>query len=140
MSTNALESQGMKIYVGDSGSPEAFAAIPEVKSIGGPDGQAALRDVTDLDSSAKEFEPGLKDEGNVTLSIQYIPQNAVHTTLRSAFSNRTLKSFKIEFTDAGVTQWEFDGYVTGFAVSAAIDETLMASVTIKVTGAVVESA
>ena len=140
MSTDALESQGMKVYVGDVGSPNAFQAIPYVVSIGGPDGQAALRDVTDLDSTGKEYEPGLKDEGSVTLSLQYVPQNAVHAILRSAFSARTKKRFRIDFTDSGVTSWEFDGFVTGFAVSAGVDETVMGSVTIKVTGAIMESA
>jgi hypothetical protein len=40
MSDIAIESQGTTIAIGDVGSPAGFTDIPEVRSIGGPDGQA----------------------------------------------------------------------------------------------------
>lgn len=136
MSSAALESQGMKIYVGDVGSPNNFVAIPEIKSISGPDGSAPLRDVTDLDSTAKEFEPGLKDEGSLQLSVMFVPQNAVHKALRDAWSNRTLKAFYLLFADSQATKWLFSGYVTAVQGNFAVDESAMATITIKITGAI----
>lgn len=139
MSDAALEAQGTKIYVGDIGSPPAFAEIVEVRSISGPDGQASWIDTTDLASAAKEGRPGLKDEGQVRLRLFYVPDAASHVTLRSAFSGRTQKKFKIEFTDtAPIKIWEFSGYVTGFQVGAEVDGAIMADVTIRITDAISE--
>jgi hypothetical protein len=136
MSDIAIESQGTNIYVGATGSPADYALIPEVRSIGGPDGQANMIDTTDLASTAKEFRPGLKDEGQIRLGIFYVPTNTVHQTLRSAYSARTQKQFKIVYTDGEI--WEFDGYVTGFSVNNEVDNVTRGDVTIKITGAIRE--
>lgn len=139
MSDIALEAQGMKIYVGDFGSPEAYQSIPEVRSIAGPDGQASWIDTTDLSSTAKEGRPGLKDEGQVRVQIMYVPGNSVHASLRTAFSARTKKSFRIEFTDtAPSTKWDFPGYVTGFQVRGEVDGAIQADVTIRIADAITQ--
>jgi hypothetical protein len=139
MSTSALSSQGVTIAVG-AGSPDDPTTIPEVSSINGPSGSATIIDVTDLSSTAKEKTMGLMDEGQVTLDINYLPDNAVHETLRTARANKTLKSFVITFTDTAPASWfRFNGYVTGFAVTAGVDQALKASVTIEITGAVTKS-
>jgi hypothetical protein len=138
MSDIALEAQGTIFYVGDAGSPPNLTAIPEIRSIRGPDGQASWIDTTDLSSTAKEGRPGLKDEGQIRLSIFYVPDNAVHATLRNAYSARTKKRFGIDFTDtAPITKWEFDGFVTGFSIQGEVDGALVAEVTIKITDAIV---
>lgn len=140
MSDLALEAQGMKIYLGDVGSPNAFAEIPEVRSINGPDGQAGWIDTTDLSSTAKEGRPGLKDEGQVRLGMFYVPDNVVHAALRSAFSSRTKKRFRIDFTDtAPAKTWEFDGYVMNFAVRGEVDNAIQADVTIRISDAITEA-
>lgn len=140
MADQALDAQGTKIYVGDTGSPNQFVEIPEVRSLRGPDGSASWMDTTDLSSTAKEGRPGLPDNGSVRLSIHYVPDNTVHNTLRTAFGARTKKQFAIDFTDtAPVTRWEFSGYVTGFSVSGEVDGILMADVTIRVTEAITQS-
>jgi predicted secreted protein len=139
MSVNAVEAQGTKIRVSADGSPPSFSDIPEVRTIGGPDGSAPTIDVTDLDSTAREYILGLKDEGQIQLGFMYRPANSVHQTLRNAFSNRTLMQFQIDFTD-DATRWEFDGYVTGFPISAAVDTVVEGTITIKITGAIAELA
>lgn len=137
MSDIALEAQGTTLDVGDTGSPPSFVNIPEIRSIGGPDGQANLIDTTDLNSAAKEFRPGLKDEGQMRLSMFYVPDSATHVTLRNAYSARTKKAFRLTFTDtAPATVWEFDAYVTGFATRLEVDNALMADVTLKITDAI----
>lgn len=137
MSDIALEAQGMTLDVGDTGSPPAFVNIPEIRSIGGPDGQANWIDTTDLNSTGKEGRPGLKDEGQVRLRLFYVPDSAPHATLRNAYSARTQKAFRLTFTDtAPVTIWEFDAYVIGFSVAGEVDAALMADVTLRITGPV----
>lgn len=139
MSTSAVLTQGTKFAVSADGSPPSFSNIPEIKTIGGPDGSAPTIDVTDLDSTAREYVLGLKDEGSFSLTINYIPANTVHAQLRTAWANRTLMQFRVTFADSGTTVWEFDGYVTGFSQNAGVDTVLEATVGIKITGAIYET-
>jgi hypothetical protein len=139
MSTSAVQSQGTKLRVSADGSPPSFSDIPELRTIGGPDGSAPTIDVTDLDSTAREYILGLKDEGQLQCGFMYRPSNTVHRTLRNAFSNRTLMQFQLDFAD-DATRWEFDGYVTGFPVSFGVDTVVEGTLTIKITGAIAELA
>lgn len=136
MSSSALESQGMVIKRGNGASPEVFTTIPEVRSISGPDGSANEIDVTDLSSTAKEFRLGLKDEGNITLDMMYIPGNTVHAGLKTDRTNRTLRNFTLTFTDSPATTWSFSAYVQGLAVSNDVDGVTTASVTLRISGAI----
>lgn len=139
MSSNALSSQGMTIAIGPTGSPQVLTVVPDVVSIGGPSGSANLLDATDLSSTGKEYKTGLKDEGEITLELNYIPDNAVHSELRAAFSASTTKAARLTFTDvAPTTKWDFSFIVSGFNVSAAVDALLRATVTLKITGAITE--
>ena len=139
MSSNAILSQDTVIAVSQDESPPSFSDIPEVRTIGGPDGSAPTIDVTDLDSTAREYKLGLKDEGSFQLGIMYIPQNAVHQTLRDAWSDRTALRFRLTFTDATTTVWEFTGYVTGLAGNIGVDTVVEATVGIKITGAIYQT-
>ena len=139
MSSSALQSQGMVIQISDEASPEVYTTIPEVMSIDGPGGSAAVIDVTDLSSNAKEKRAGLQDEGQVTFEIAFLPTNATHLLLRTVRSAGTVRSFRILFTDSPQTQWDFDALVLGFAISNAVDDVTKASVTLEVTGAVTQS-
>lgn len=137
MSDIALEAQGITLDVGDTGSPPTFTNIPEIRSIGGPDGQANWIDTTDLNSTGKEGRPGLKDEGQIRLRMFYVPDSTTHAALRTAFSARTKKSFRLSYTDtAPITIWEFDAFVTGFSISAEVDSALMVDVTLRITDAI----
>lgn len=139
MSSNALESQGMVIKRGNGASPEVFTAIPEVRSINGPDGSASEIDVTDLSSTSREFRMGLKDEGTITLDMMFIPANTVHAGLRTDRANRTLRNFQLLFTDSPATTWSFAAYVQGLSVSNEVDAVTTASVTLRISGSITES-
>lgn len=132
-SVNALTSQGITVGIG-SGSPVSYSDIPEIKTFNGPGGAGQVIDVTDLDSSAMEKIMGLPDEGQLTFDINYIPDNAVHASLRTARDNQTLTPFKITFTDDSATEWTFNAYVTGFTVTGGVNAALNASVTLEITG------
>jgi hypothetical protein len=140
MSSQALEAQGMEVKIGDGASPEVFTAISEIKTFSGPGGSATVIDVTDLSSSAKEKRMGLADEGQLSFTINYIPNDTQHAALRTARATRDETNFKLVFTDdSPSTTWSFSGFVTGFAVSGAVDGVVEANVTIEITGAISES-
>lgn len=140
MSANAIEAQGVTVEWFDSvGSPNEFRVIPEVKSISGPSGSAAVIDTTDLGSTAKAKRMGLPDEGQLQLTINYIPDNVIHMGLRSVRVARTLEQFRITWTDTGATTFTFNGYVSGFALSGAVDGIVEGTVTIEISGAITEA-
>jgi hypothetical protein len=138
--SEAIEAQGCEIKRGGGGSPETFTTIPEIKSFSGPGGSASILDVTSLQSTAKEKRVGLKDEGQLSLTINYNPDNTVHAGLRTDRSNRTLRNFQIVFTDGSpATTWSFSAYVSGFSVQGAVDAIVEATVTLEISGDITES-
>ena len=140
MSSNALEAQGMLIKIGNGASPEVFSTISEIKTFSGPTGSAAVIDVTDLSSTAKEKRMGLADEGQLSFTINYIPDNTQHTLLRTRRASRDETDFKMVFTDdSPSTTWSFSAFVTGFAVSGAVDNVVEANVTLEITGSITQS-
>lgn len=139
MSSNALEAQGMKIQRGNGAATEIFADIPEIKTFSGPGGSASVIDTTDLSSAAKEKRMGLMDEGQVQMSLNYVPSEVTHAGLRADRASRVLRNFKIVFTDDPITTWSFSAYVLSFAVAGAVDGVVEATVTLEITGAIVES-
>src|SRR4051812_7748684 len=106
----AIESQGVKLYV-SVGSPTEWNAIGNVTGIKGPGGAASVIDVTNLDSSAKEKLMGLPDEGQISVELNYDPDNTQHTLLRVSRRSRTRLEFKIQLTDATNTLLTFAAYV-----------------------------
>ena len=140
MSTNAMESQGIKIARGDGASPEVFTDIPEIREFTGPGGSASVIDVSDLDSTFREKILGLPDEGQLSFTVHYIADNAVHVNLRADRAARTLRNFRITWTDASPAKiWTFAGYVTEFSVSGGVDDVVLAAVVIEITGAITET-
>lgn len=114
--------------------------IAEVTNIGGPSLARDAIDATHHTSPGawREFIKGLKDAGEVSLDIQYIPTSTTHNTtttgLLSDFAdNTTYSTWTLTFPDT--TVWTFPGFLTAFEPSAPIDDKLTASVTIKVSGA-----
>ncbi len=140
MSSLALEAQGTVLKIGNGASPEVFSAISEIKTFTGPGGSAAVIDVTDLSSAAKEKRMGLADEGQLSFTINYIPSDTEHAALRTARATRVETNFQLVFTDASPsTTWDFSGFVTNFAVSGSVDGVIEAQVTIEITGAIEEN-
>lgn len=131
----AIESQGITIQY-TVGSPTEFAGLANVTGFQGPGGSAAVIDVTNLSSSAKEKMMGLPDEGQFTIDINLDPDDAGHQALRNARANRTRCEFKINFTDPTPASARFFGYVLGFQITGRVDDVVKLSVTIEIDGAV----
>lgn len=134
MTSLAVATQGTKLYIGDSGSPNAFQQIPDVTNI--PSFGASERpriDVSNMDSTVREFRYGLADTGAVEFEINFVPDNAVHHAMELAAENNTQKSLKVELSDG--TTYEGVGYFEAFAKSAEVDNVYKASITFKWSGA-----
>ena len=136
MSDKALKTQGTKIAVGDGASPEVFTDIGDIEGWSGLDGQVTEIDVTDLDSTSKEFIMGLKEEGSFQVDLNWIPANAEQVSLRADMNAGTKRNFKVTGTDSPATVIIFAAFVTQFSMSGTKDDKVTASITLRITGAV----
>ena len=85
MPSTAITAQGITIA---RFGTTTFETIPNVVSFQGPGGQASVIDVTNLASTAKEKRVGLRDEGQLSLSLHFNPDDTVHQGLRTDRANR----------------------------------------------------
>jgi hypothetical protein len=122
---------------------QTMAEIAEMTGISGPSQSNSEIDITSLQSTAKEFIPGLLDNGQVTLEgLLNFDATAQQTNMMSDQQERGLRSFDIRFTDEGATAGDqpsfyyFDAYVVNFAPAVTVDDAAKVSMTLKVTGEV----
>lgn len=130
----AFRSVGTVLKVGSDVSAVAVANITE---IGGISLSADSIDVTSLDSDGgyKEFIPGFKDAGEVSLSGFFNPATGKgQKELYDLFESGETSAFTIEFPPKTKAKWAFNGVVTGFETSASLEDPISFSGTIKVSG------
>jgi hypothetical protein len=136
MSHTTIESQGATLAISIGTSPTSFSTIANVIDVTGPGGSAAVIDITNLASVAREKRMGLPDEGQVTFNVQLDPDNTTHQALRDARKNRTECEFRITLTDSTPTTLTWRGFVLNFSITLAVDDVVKASITVEVNGAV----
>lgn len=138
----AHDSQGTVIYVSDGiGSPDNWLAIDGVTNIRDlRSGSGAEIDVTDLSSTAKEFQLGLKDEGSMSMDVIANRADAGYQRLAALRDSRAVGSFKIE-VPVGSPNWmlSFTGIVVTLPLTFAVDDVVRGTVTIRVSGAINET-
>ncbi len=128
------DAQGTKLYVGDSGSPDASAQVSQVRRVSDPAFARPWKDRTDLDSTWREGKPGMPEIGEFSVELFWDGDaGQQHDTLRSAWINNTKKNFKILWPDGN--QVVFDGYVVNLSGQEEVDGDLVRTVTIHGDGA-----
>ena len=108
-----------------------------LKDISGPGFSRDTHDASTQTTDWAEVIPGLKQPGEVTFGINFVPTDPSHdpsTGLIKDFVDGTLRNFRLIFPDPGTTTWQFAAYVTNFEPDAPVDGVLTASVTISING------
>jgi len=109
-------------------------AIGEVVSFNGPGITANVIDVTTLQSTAKEKLVGLQDPGQVSLSVLFNVETSseIHRALESDMVSRTKRWYDIIETHPTTHKGAmfFNGYVSGFSITGAVDQALKADISI----------
>ena len=136
MSSSALESQQTTLQMANVGSPADYETINEVRDLNFRTGSAAVIDVTDLLSTAKEKRMGLQDEGQCTFTLNFIPTDEKHAELLTAKGDRQARNFKLTLSDG--TAYTFSGFVLAVPMSAAVDGVLTSAVVVEITGGITE--
>lgn len=138
MTTGALAAYGVLLKIGNGATSETFTTIAEVRDIEGPELELEAKEVTSHDSGGwREYIGTLLTGGEVSFELNFIPTNATQSYssgLIEDMVNRTKRNFQIIFSDTGATTWAFSALVTGFKPSAAVEDELLAEVTLQVTG------
>lgn len=143
MATDALIGNGGKFELGnDDGPPETFTEVAEVTNISPPSDQVDVIDATHLQSpdATREFIIGLRDPGECTLDINFVPGGAGDTKLQAVRAARKPVTCRITYPPVGAAAavtWTFTGILTGYEPAAPNDDKMTASVTFKVTGSYV---
>lgn len=114
--------------------------IAEITDIGIPELSRDMIEVTHHQSPAmwRERIKGLKDAGEVSITINYIPTNSTHNSaaglLGDLANDTTNGTYTLVFPDVAATTWSFAGAISKFSGKAPIDDRLTADITIQVMG------
>lgn len=122
-------SVGTKFTIGET-------AVGGLTSIGGVEISAETTDVTALDNTTgyKEYLGGFKDGGEVPLEGFLDGNDAGQDAMYTAMEDQEVHQFAIVFPEAIGKTWTFPGVVTKFATSAALNDGIKFSASVKVTG------
>jgi hypothetical protein len=119
-----------------------YTTIAEIISVNGPSEALETIDVTNMDSPSnyREYIATFIDGGEVSFEANFLPGNATHQGMASDLRGRTLRNFKLLFTQFSPTRtFAFAGLVTKFDRTSAVAAKVTASCTIKISGAITES-
>lgn len=133
MATSAKIGYGTLFKIGNGASPEVFTTVAEVTSITPPGMSRDAIDATHEESPDgwREFIGGLKDGGEVSLELNFVPGSAT-TILLMAEIEANAGNKQIVFTTGEI--FSFVALCTNFEPEAPLDDKMVASVTYKVSG------
>lgn len=137
MTTNAKIGHGALFKIENSASPPVLTTVGEITSITMPSISRDAVDVTHSESPEKwrEFIAGLKDGGEVSCELNFVPGAAGTTLLMAQLDVDTVSVCEISLPMfATAYKWSFNAILTGFDPQAPIAEKQVATVTFKVTG------
>lgn len=138
MTTQAQIGHGTTFEINTSvlNSPDQWVAIAEVVSVTPPSLSRDAVDATHSTSPEKwrEFIPGLRDGGEVTLEVNFIPSGIGTSQIIDTFNSDDKVQARINFPDSPVTTWQFEAFITAFEPDAPFDDKMSATVTFKLSG------
>ena len=122
----------------DSNGAGAFVAIANVGDIEGLGRAREAIEVTTHDSPDKyrEFVKGLKDGGEVTLTINFDPGETSHQALDADFEEDELRAYQIVALPGEPDEMtcEFNALITDLSDSYPVEDKMEREVTIKISG------
>jgi hypothetical protein len=139
----AEESQGVRLFQATAVSPNnlvrstlATAKIGEISDFTGPGGAAAVIDVTHLGSTAKEKLIGLRDEGQLSFSLNFNATDVGQVLFIADRAARTKRTYVLKFSSSDAVPHEvlFQGYPMQFSIAGAVDNKVTANAVIEITG------
>lgn len=136
--TSARLGYGTLLQAGNStdGASTSYTTIAEVRDISLPQRSLELLDATHQESpdGYQEYVPGLKDGGEVSFEVNWLPDATTQANLVTDFENRTRRDFKIIESNTAASYWTFTAYVSKIAPEAPVQGVARASFTLRISG------
>jgi predicted secreted protein len=129
--TDALLGYGTKVAIKDNGS---YADLDEVISVTPPNQQVEQVEATHTQSPnrTREYISGLNDPGECSFDMNFVPGSSSDTRLLALKTSGAYKDTRITFPNA--VTWDFLASVTGYEPQAPIDDRMIVTVTMRVSG------
>jgi Lambda phage tail tube protein, TTP len=135
-----ISAQGAVMEVVDPvASPDTFVIIGNFRGATGiRSGTRTEIDVTDMQSTSKEYLLGLKDPGSMQINLLYDPMDAGQIILENLLNSSVAVPFRLSVPNPAVsppfTTLTYNGFVSVFPFDVAVDAGLPGTVTVRVTG------
>jgi hypothetical protein len=122
---------------GGTATPTTYTKINGMTSFDGFDGTADELDTTDLDSTAKEFISGIKDEGKFGFECKTIKTDAGQIALRANRASGAVVGMKLTLPDTSVAS--FNVIVKSMPTGGGVNAVLKGKIDTRISGPVVWS-
>jgi hypothetical protein len=134
----AQDTTGLTITVGT-----ATVTATTYTSVGGITGISDIEsgetpdiDVSDLDSTIKEYIAGLADNGSFTLALNFALSNAGQAVVQARRNDGATVAMKVVLPSGTTPTASFNGFVKKFSKNFNVDAARTGSVTVRVTGSI----
>ncbi|AMS01573.1 MULTISPECIES: phage tail tube protein [Streptomyces] len=125
-------------FLRDSTGSGSFVLVANVTDISGPSRSREAIEVTAHDSPNRyrEFIKGLKDGGEVELTINYDPGNSTHTALDADFEEDDLRDYQVVILpgEADEHTWAFSALITDLGDEYPTEGQMERTATFKISG------
>ncbi|MCM1974007.1 phage tail tube protein [Streptomyces sp. G1] len=122
----------------DSTGSGSFVTVANVSDLSGPSRQRDAIEVTAHDSpdQYREFVKGLKDGGEVSVTINYDPGETTHAALDADFEENDLRDYQLVILPGAADEhtWDFSALITDISDAFPVDDRMEREVTFKISG------
>lgn len=133
-----IDSTSFTAYTsGGTATPVVLIETCQHKSYSGFDGQASEIDTTTLCSTAKEKALGLQDFGGMSADLNYVEDDAFQVAAKLAKADGLPRWFRLDKANGYKKVWK--GLVRSFSDSGSVDGTNTGTLSVTITGEVVEA-
>lgn len=131
-STQAKTGSGIRFYFSETAdvNTKSWVWVPGLKSGTLPSPDVPEIEVSNTDSTVREYIPGLGSIPDMSLELDWYPNNEVHQRLQGdLLYGNTIRAWKLESDDFSFV---FLGYLKSASVSFSIDAAMTVPLTLKV--------
>jgi len=126
------------LKLGAGASPQVLTTIAEVLRVGPIGSTNPEVDVTNLDSTAKEYIAGLADGNTVEFDVNFIAGNTQQAALRTSQAAGSTAYFQMTWQTSPLFTATFDLVLLGFELGETTPEgQVSATISGRITGAIV---
>ena len=135
--TAAVLGKGATLQLGSGASPQAYTTIAEVLRCGPIGSSNPEVDVTNLDSTAKEYIAGLADGNTVEFDMNWLRGNTQQASLRTSQAAGSTVNLRMVWQTSPLTRAQFNLVLLTFEMGETTpDAQVTATVSGRISGSI----